>query len=214
MQIHSKNVTKSSWTYPRSDSEVGRDLCNVCHPPSDTEDETYVSQFVNRDSLGSFRSSNNTLRRKSYSLFHVSPPEPRLHQRKQSSTVWFKKPVISADYKNFSDYDDGDDANAVARVRRAIEECAEEDVRAIFDRRSAWDIIKSVIIDEDVILKIRSACILAVCLRHPYHHTEVNVSPEIQVSQSSPTSIKIMPWLLLSAPSSLDFLRTSLSTKS
>ncbi|PBK75939.1 hypothetical protein ARMSODRAFT_416587 [Armillaria solidipes] len=128
----------------RADSEVGTDLCNASRPPS-TEYETYTSQ-------PSFRSSYNPLRRKSYSLSHFSPPEPSLHQRKRSSTVWFKKPTTSRDYNRFSNYDD--DTNVVARVRRAIEECAEEeDVRAIFDRRSAWDTIKSVIIEEDVIIE-------------------------------------------------------------
>ncbi|SJL09907.1 uncharacterized protein ARMOST_13288 [Armillaria ostoyae] len=130
----------------RADSEVDADLCDASRPSS-AEYETSASQSDNRDS---FRSSYNPLRRKSYSLSHFSPPEPSLHQRKRSSTVWFKKPTTSRDYNRFSNYDD--DTNVVARVRRAIEECAEEeDVRAIFDRRSAWDTIKSVIIEEDVI---------------------------------------------------------------
>ncbi|KAK0223483.1 hypothetical protein IW262DRAFT_830450 [Armillaria fumosa] len=112
--------------------------------PSSAEYDTYASQ------ADSFRSSYNPLRRKSYSLSHFPPPdsEPSLHQRKRSSTVWFKKPTASRDYTRYSNYDD--DTNVVARIRRAIEECAEEeDVRAIFDRRSAWDTIKSVIIEED-----------------------------------------------------------------
>ncbi|KAK0236164.1 hypothetical protein EDD85DRAFT_632075 [Armillaria nabsnona] len=132
----------------RAGSEVGTDLCNGSRPSS-AEYETYTSQSDNRDS---FRSSYNPLRRKSYSLSHFSPPEPSLHQRKRSSTVWFKKPTTSRDYNRYSNYDD--DTNVVARVRRAIEECAEEeDVRAIFDRRSAWDTIKSVIIEDDVIIE-------------------------------------------------------------
>ncbi|PBL03321.1 hypothetical protein ARMGADRAFT_11766 [Armillaria gallica] len=132
----------------RADSEVGTDLCNPSRPSS-AEYETYTSQSDNRDS---FRSSYNPLRRKSYSLSHFCPPEPSLHQRKRSSTVWFKKPTTSRDYNRFSNYDD--DTNVVARVRRAIEECAEEeDVRAIFDRRSAWGTIKSVIIEEDAIIE-------------------------------------------------------------
>ncbi|KAK0500191.1 hypothetical protein EDD18DRAFT_1148853 [Armillaria luteobubalina] len=118
-----------------SDSELG----TLASRPS----SAYASQS------SSFRSSYNPLRRKSYSLSHFPPPdsEPSLHQRKRSSTVWFKKPTASRDYR-YSNYDD--DRNVVARVRRAIEECAEEeDVRAIFDRRSAWGTIKSVITEED-----------------------------------------------------------------
>ncbi|KAK0469519.1 uncharacterized protein EV420DRAFT_38778 [Desarmillaria tabescens] len=127
---------------------------NVSRPSSTTECEPHISHFVkHRDTLDSTKSSD-ALRRRSYSLSYFSPPEPRIHQRKRSSTVWFKKPATTGDYKRFSDYDDGDDTNVVARVRRAIEECAEEeDVRAIFDRRSAWDTIKSVVIDEDAILE-------------------------------------------------------------
>ncbi|KAK0194037.1 hypothetical protein F5146DRAFT_416135 [Armillaria mellea] len=118
--------------------DISRVDCELGTNPSSAE---YATQ------CDSFRS---TLRRKSYSLSHFSPPEPSLHQRKRSSTVWFKKPGASRDYNRYSNYDD--DTNVVARVRRAIEECAEEeDVRAIFDRRSAWGTIKSVIIEEDVV---------------------------------------------------------------
>ncbi|KAK0205025.1 hypothetical protein DFS33DRAFT_725101 [Desarmillaria ectypa] len=135
-------------------SEVGTDLCGVSRPSSSTECEPYTSQFANCDTLDSLRSRNNALRRKSHSLSIFSPPEPRLHQRKRSSTVWFKKPATNSDYKRFSGYEDNDETNVVARVRRAIEECAEEeDVRAIFDRRFAWDTTKSVVIDEDAIFE-------------------------------------------------------------